>query len=256
MSKRGNRRKTVIKSNEEKTVLVVGATGATGRLLVRLLLDRGLHVKVVVRASATLPDQLRKHDRLSVMRANLLELTDTELAALTEGCKSVASCLGHTMSWKGIFGKPRRLVTDTVRRFSAAIIARRPEVPVRFVLMSSAGCSNRDIDEPMSSAQKIVIALLRLLLPPHADNEQAADYLRTELGQANEAVEWVAVRPDSLRDEDVVTDYALHPSPIRSAIFKPGSTSRINVAHFMAALITDNETWQKWKGQMPVIYDE
>jgi NADPH:quinone reductase-like Zn-dependent oxidoreductase len=66
MSKRGNRRQTVIKSNEEKTVLVVGATGATGRLLVRLLLDRGLHVKAVVRASATLPDQLGEHDRLSV----------------------------------------------------------------------------------------------------------------------------------------------------------------------------------------------
>ena len=122
--------------------------------------------------------------------------------------------------------------------------------------MNAAGNSNRDLHEPISFGHRCVIGLLRLLVPPHADNEQAADYLRTELGQANEALEGVAVRPDSLRDEDVVTDYALHPSPIRSAIFNPGSTSRINVAHFMAELITDNETWQSWKGQMPVIYNK
>lgn len=33
-------------------------------------------------------------------------------------------------------------------------------------------------------------------------------------------------------------------------------TSRINVAHFMADLITDDDTWRRWKGRMPVIYDE
>jgi hypothetical protein len=28
-----------------------------------------------------------------------------------------------------------------------------------------------------------------------------------------------------------------------------------NVAHFMVQLITDNGTWSKWKGHMPVIYN-
>lgn len=32
-------------------------------------------------------------------------------------------------------------------------------------------------------------------------------------------------------------------------------TSRINVAHFMADLITDNDIWSNWKGKMPVIYN-
>jgi hypothetical protein len=41
----------------------------------------------------------------------------------------------------------------------------------------------------------------------------------------------------------------------RSALFDPGVTSRINVAHFMADLITDEDEWKKWKGQMPVIYN-
>lgn len=63
------------------------------------------------------------------------------------------------------------------------------------------------------------------------------------------------MRPDGLIDEETVTDYDLHPSPIRSAISDPGKTSRINVAHFIADLIAEPETWNRWKGQMPVIYN-
>ena len=68
-------------------------------------------------------------------------------------------------------------------------------------------------------------------------------------------LEWTAVRPDGLIDEEKVSEYEIHPSPIRSAMFNAGKTSRINVAHFMANLIADNKTWNKWKGQMPVIYN-
>jgi len=69
-------------------------------------------------------------------------------------------------------------------------------------------------------------------------------------------IEWTAVRPDNLIDEDKVTEYEVHPSPIRSAIFNAGRTSRINVGHFMADLIEDDNLWNKWKGQMPVIYNK
>lgn len=41
--------------NETMTVLVLGATGATGRLLVRQLLDRGLKVKAIVRSPDRIP---------------------------------------------------------------------------------------------------------------------------------------------------------------------------------------------------------
>jgi hypothetical protein len=122
--------------------------------------------------------------------------------------------------------------------------------------MNSAGNSNRDLDEPISVGQKCVIALLRLLLPPHRDNENAADYLRTQIGQNDNVIEWAAVRPDNLIDETAVTAFTAHPSPIKSAIFDAGRTSRINVGSFMADLITDDDTWSKWKGQMPVIYNE
>ena len=121
--------------------------------------------------------------------------------------------------------------------------------------MNTAGNSNRDLREPVSLRQQCIIGLFRLLLPPHADNEQATDYLRTEISQTDGAIEWAAVRPDNLTDESAVTEYSVYPSPIRSAIFDAGLTSRINVAHFMAALITDGNIWLQWKGQMPVIYN-
>jgi hypothetical protein len=68
-------------------------------------------------------------------------------------------------------------------------------------------------------------------------------------------IEWVVVRPDTLVNADLATEYEVHSSPTRSAIFDPGNTSRINVARFMADLITGDDLWTRWRGQMPVIYN-
>ncbi|WP_394357645.1 NAD(P)-dependent oxidoreductase [Psychroserpens ponticola] len=69
-------------------------------------------------------------------------------------------------------------------------------------------------------------------------------------------MEWVAVRPDGLSNEENVSEYKTYQSPIRNPIFNAGKVSRINVAHFMAKLIDSDKEWQKWKGQMPVIYNK
>ena len=238
------------------TILVVGASGATGSKLVEQLLIQGHEVKIIVRSPEKLPESWKSNDHLRIISASLLELTDKEMKELVFDCNSIASCLGHNMNWKGIYGQPRELVTDATHRLCDAIKANNPKYPVKFVLMNTSGNSNRDLKEPISFGQKCVIGLIRLLLPPHVDNEKAADYLRTKIGQDNQLVEWAAVRPDGLINEEEVTDYEIHPSPIRSAIFNPGKTSRINVGHFMASLIGDADLWKQWKGQMPVIYNK
>lgn len=236
------------------TTLVVGATGSTGQRLVQQLLDRGQHVKVIVRSPMKLPSAIRDDGRLSVIHASLLNLSNSEIEEHIKGCNAIASCLGHTLSWKGIYGHPRRLVTDAARRLCDAVKANK--TPTKFVLMNTAGNRNRDLNEPRSFWETCVIVLIRLLLPPHVDNEKAADYLRTQIGQHDAHVEWSVVRPDNLTNEGEVTEYEVHPSPIRSAIFNAGTTSRINVGHFMADLISDDDTWKAWKGQMPVIYNK
>jgi hypothetical protein len=238
------------------TILVVGASGATGRLLVDQLLQRGHNVKAIVRTSASMPDFLLDRDRLQVILASILDLSDEVLATHVNDCDAVASCLGHNLTWKGIYGQPRRLVTEATRRLCSAIKTNQPEKAVRFVLMNTSGNRNRDLDEAISFGQKCIIALLRLLLPPHVDNEQAAEYLRVTIGQNDKSIQWAAVRPDGLIDEDEVTEYEIHPSPIRSAIFDADKISRINVGHFMADLMTDDVIWNQWKQQMPVIYQK
>jgi nucleoside-diphosphate-sugar epimerase len=236
--------------------LVMGASGATGKLLVSELLNLGFDVFAIVRASNSLKNQFGSHSNYHEVPANISEMSDSELTPLLDECDVVFSCLGHNLTFRGMFGAPRWLVTDTVRKLSGVIESLCPDRKIKVILMNTTGNSNRDIPETPPLSQRIVISILRALLPPHSDNEQAADFLRTKVGQNHHFIEWAAVRPDSLTDETSVTNYAIHPSPTRNVIFDAGTTSRINVANFMANLATDFELWDEWKGKMPVIYND
>jgi nucleoside-diphosphate-sugar epimerase len=203
------------------TFLVVGGTGATGQLLVGELLSRGHRVRAIVRSVERLPESIRNHKNLSIIAAPVLELSDEELAKYVQDCNGLASCLGHNLSFKGIYGNPRYLVTEAVLRLCNAVKANQQTKPTKFVLMNTAGNRNQDLKENISFSEK-----------------------------------WAAVRPDDLTHEEETTEYKVYSSPIRSAIFNPGKTSRINVGHFMAELLTNEKTWNRWKGQMPVIYNK
>ncbi len=237
------------------TTLVVGASGATGQLLVEQLLNHGEQVKVIVRSVDFLKDSVKQNNHLTITEASLLDMSETELLTQVQGCDAVASCLGHNLTFQGMFGHPRRLVTDAVQRLCSAIEQTAPEKPVRFILMNTTGNKNAQENETISPAQSMVVGLIRTLLPPHADNEMAAAYLQTNFGPHQNIIEWAAVRPDSLTDEACVSEYNIHPSPTRSAIFDAGRSSRINVANFMSQLIINQRLWDEWKYKMPVIYN-
>ena len=198
------------------TILVVGATGATGQLVVEQLLDRGHKVKIIVRSPEKLPEFVRNNDQLSVISASILELNDSEMIKYTNECDAVVSCLGHNLNLKGIYGKPHKIVRDATQLICNAIKVNNSGKPTKYILMNTTANSNRDLKEPGSFGEKCVIGLIRLLLPPHVDNEMAADYLRIIIGQEDPLVEWVAVRPDTLVNEDNVSKYKVYPSPIVS----------------------------------------
>ncbi len=235
--------------------LVVGASGATGIRLVEELLNREQYVKVIVRSPEKLPDTIKNHERLSVICASVLELSDKEMEQHVSGCNAVASCLGHNLTFKGVYGKPHRLVTETTQRLCTAIKANKSEASTKYLLMSTVAYRNPGLNESISFAQRCIVVLMRLLLPPHPDNEKAAEYLRTVVGQKDNDIEWIAVRPSALIDEESTSEIEVYPSPMVS-ILKDGQISRINAGYFMADLITNNEIWNKWKGQMPVIYNK
>jgi len=235
--------------------LVLGGSGATGKLLVELLLQKGIEVIAIVRNADSLANIDNSHSGLKIVEAEISEISESDLAQHLAECEVVLSCLGHNLTFKGMFGHPRRLVTDAIEKVTKTIESETSNQKFKIILMNTTGICNRDIPENPPYSQRFVISLLRLLLPPHGDNEKAADYLRVQVGQNNNIIEWAAVRPDGLINEDKVSRYDIYVSPVRNAIFDAGKTSRVNVADFMSDLAVKTELWNEWKGKMPVIYN-
>ena len=235
-------------------ILVLGATGATGRLVVKDLLNHDQNVITLVRKSSLVP-----HKNLKQIYGTALSLDDQSLLNLLQEVDCVISCLGHNLSFKGIYGAPRMLVRDSIKRIcelELQIQAKtKRKAPLKFILMNSTGNRNLDLQEPVSLLHWGLLALIRVLVPPHLDNERAANYLRVKMGN-QDPINWVVVRPDTLVDQDNTSPYNLHLSPTRSALLDPGKTSRINVANFIARLTREQDLFASWRGQMPVIYNE
>jgi nucleoside-diphosphate-sugar epimerase len=241
------------------TILVVGASGATGRLVVEQLLGQGKRVKIIVRSTDYLSVEAKENPNLIITKATLLDLTDEQLRLQVTDCTAILSCLGHNLTFQGIYGQPRQLVTTAVQRLCLAVesINTPPKkAPVKFILMNTTGNQNTNDGEIVPFSQRIVVNIIRCLVPPHADNEGAASYLQTQYKKDNSVIEWAAVRPDTLIDSKQTSPYNLHQSPIRNPIFDAGKTSRINVAHFMSQLAVNSSLWEDWKMKMPVIYDQ
>ncbi len=235
-----------------QTVLLVGGTGRTGGRALRQLLERGVAVRAIVRSAQRLPEDVRSASGLTVIEAALLSMSEAEFVRHVTGCDAIVSCLGHNLSLKGVFGKPRDLVVQAVRRLSRAIDLSAPASPVRFVLMSSVSVNRPGrADTRRGGLERAVLAVLRALVPPARDNQRAADFLAEQNGSEGGPMQWVVVRPDTLREGDV-TGYEVHDELVAS-LFKPDETNMANVAHFMCELVTDPDTWARWAGKQTVI---
>jgi uncharacterized protein YbjT (DUF2867 family) len=233
-------------------VLLLGGTGRTGGRALQQLLGRGVHVRAVVRSAERLPAGVADDPGLTVVEADLLSLSDAELRDQVDGCDVVISCLGHVISARGVFGPPRDLVTRSVQRVYRATRELRPAQPVKIILMSSVSVNRAgDLDTRRGWFERACLWLVRGLVPPARDNQRAADFLHDVIEAADPYAQWVAVRPDTLKEGDV-TEYALHEGLVDS-MFRPGETNRANVAHFMCELATDSEAWAAWRGKLPVI---
>lgn len=243
-----------------RTVLLLGSTGRTGGRALAQMLDRGLRVRTVVRDADRLPDGLARHPALEVTEADLLSLPASQVADLVRGCDAVTSCLGHTISIRGVLGPPYDLVERALRMVCAQVSAPGlttgdARAPVRVVLMSSVSVNApRHADAGRGTGQRAFLAATRALTPPARDNQAAADVLAHDIGTHNRDVEWVVVRPDTLRPGDV-SPYRVTAQPPAS-IFRPAKTAMANVAHFMCQLVTDDDTWQRWRFQMPVVTND
>lgn len=239
-------------THAEKTVLLLGGTGRTGGRVLQQLLGRGVRVRAVVRSAERLPAGVADDPRLTVVEADLLSLSAGQVREQVDGCDAVISCLGHTISAQGVFGKPRDLVTRSVERVCRAARDLQPARPVKLILMSSVSVNRPGrADARRGWFERAALWLLRGLVPPARDNQRAADFLHDVVNPADPHLQWAVVRPDTLKDGDV-TEYALHDGLV-DGLFRPGQTNMANVAHFMCELAAGDGAWETWRGKLPVI---
>lgn len=252
---------------------IILLTGATGKHVVLQLLQQNQDVRTIVRSKQRLLDLLEEiapessskiADRLEVTEASLLDLSDEELQKATRGCDAVVSCLGHNVTFQGMFGNPRRLVTDAVKRLHESIEANHSEGvedtakeekakdKTKFILMGTVAVSNPSGgDDKRTFGERVILLLLRHLLPPHRDNETAAEYIFS-VNSPN--VEWAVVRPTTLIDGPS-TKYELFDKPQDSLFGGNGVATRANVAKSMVDMLLTDKLWEEWKFKWPVIHD-
>jgi len=239
----------------QQTVLLVGGTGRTGRRVMEQLVARGVGVRAIVRSTRGLPARMAGTPGVTLIEGSLLSLSDQELQDHVRGCDAVISCLGHVLDLKGVLGPPRDLVTRATARLCRAIEALRPARPTRFILMTSVSVNRPGrLDTRRGAMERAFLRVLRGLLPPAKDNQQAADFLHGQIGPANPFVEWAVVRPDTLLEGEV-SAYRVHEGLV-NGLFAPGQTNMANVAHFMCELATSPKAWADWMGKAPVIVNE
>jgi len=232
-------------------VLVLGATGQTGYHVVKQFLENSIQVKAIVRNAEKFKDN-QSDKNLKLFTENILDIEDKRLKEILADVDVVISCLGHNISLKGMFGKPHYLVTEAIKKI---IDNSNDKHPKKIILMNTTACLNTKQKEKFTFGESIIMGIMRSLLPPQRDNDRALKYLEENIKGEN-ILEWIAVRPDTLITQNQVTDYEIFESTQRSPIFNAGKTSRINVAHFMMKLASNEELWNEWKYKTPVIYNK
>jgi putative NADH-flavin reductase len=161
-------------------VLIVGATGGTGRQLVTQALERGYAVTALVRDPSRL--QL-DHPRLTVVQGNVLDGYSVEVAM--RGQDAVLSALGHKQ-----YLYPTRILSEGTRNILRAM--ETCGVP-RLVCETSLGIG----DSAGRMGLYYTLFVIPVILPFYF-----WDKTRQERMIAESNVEWVIVRPGVLTNGD------------------------------------------------------
>ncbi len=203
-----------------KSILVIGATGGTGRELVSQALERGLQVTALARD----PTRLQiDHPNLSVVQGDVLDAPSIQAAM--RGQDAVISALGHKR-----FFMPTRILSGGTGNVLAAMDTHGVK---RFVCETSLGIG--------SSAGRMglyyTFFVIPVILPFYFWDKTRQERI---ISQSN--AEWTLVRPGALTDGEGRRVY--REGPKIGSLLTTVRISRSDVASFMLnQLFTD--TWRR-----------
>ena len=197
-------------------VLVIGATGGTGRQLVQQALEQGHQVTAFVRDPARLNTE---HANLRVVKGDVLDYASVESAM--RGQSVVLCALGHKR-----FFYPNKIQSNGMRNILRAMKA--CDVP-RLICETALGIGN--------SVGRLGLPhtffILPLILPFYM-----WDKLRQEQLIAASDRDWIIVRPGMLTSGDPRGSYR-HGPRVGSYLW-PVKISRADVADFMLKQLNDD----------------
>ena len=197
-------------------VLIVGATGGTGRQLVEQALERGHIVTALARDPAALRIE---HPRLTVARGDVLEYASVEAAM--RGQEAVLSALGHKR-----FFYPTRILSEGTRNVLRAMETQGVQ---RFVCETALGVG----DSAGRMGLYYTFFVIPIILPFYF-----WDKTRQERLIAASRVNWVIVRPGALTNGAKRGRYR-HGRAVGGLLWTV-RISRADVADFMLNQMTDN----------------
>lgn len=197
-------------------VLIIGATGGTGRALVAQALERGHVVTALARDPTALPIE---HPNLRVMPGNVLDYASIEAAMRDQD--AVLSALGH----KRYFG-PTRILSDGTRNLLHAMETQSVQ---RLVCETSLGIG----DSAGRMGLYYTLFVIPVVLPFYF-----WDKARQERLIAASGLDWVIVRPGVLTNGAKRGRYR-HGARVGSVLWTV-RVSRGDVADFMLNQLTDN----------------
>ena len=197
-------------------VLVIGATGGTGRQLVERALDQGHQVTAFVRRPAKLQIE---HANLRVVKGDVLDYPSVEAAM--HGQSAVLCALGHKR-----FFYPNKIQSNGMRNILRAM--KTCNVP-RLICETALGIGN--------SVGRLGLPhtffVLPLILP---------FYMWDKLRQENLIIasdrDWIIVRPGVLTNAESRGNYRHGPKV--GNYFWPVPIARADVADFMLKQLTDD----------------
>ena len=197
-------------------ILIVGATGGTGRELVTQALERGYAVTAFVRNPAKLQVQ---HPQLKTAQGNVLDYASVEEAMHDQD--AVVSALGHKQ-----FFYPTRIQSDGISNILRAMKAQN--VP-RLICESAIGIG----DSAGRAGLLATLFVFPVILPLYF-----WDKARQEQLIAASDREWVIVRPGMLTNKPKRGSYQHGPKV--GSFLSGAKISRADVADFMLNQLTSD----------------
>ena len=197
-------------------LMVLGATGGTGRHLVTQALEAGHHVTVLARNRAAISTQ---HPQLRVVEGEVT--TAHGLAEAIRGQDAVISAIGRGQSFKS-----HQLIQRSVPPLLKAMEASGVR---RLIFTSALGVGESFKDAPLAAK----LFFLTLLRDIYADKLVGEELIRRS------GLDWTIVQPTKLTDGPLTGKYR---SGERVPLRGMASISRADTAHFLLSQLADRNS--------------